>query len=71
MIKQMIMAATFLLIHDAPEAIQCIEAILDFAILAEYILHDKELLCYMEHVIFSLEKIKEAFEQHWLIDSKL
>ncbi len=40
-------------------------------ILAQYVSQDEETLCYMEHVLYRLEKIKIAFEQHWSIDSKL
>ena len=65
------MASTPLLIHDAPEAIQCAQAILDFIMLAQYVSHDKETLRYMEHALYKLEKTKIAFEQHRPIDSKL
>ncbi len=71
MVKQLIVATTPLLIHDAPEAIQYARVILDFTILAQYVLHDKETLRYMEHALYRLEKTKIAFEQHWPIDSKL
>ena len=71
MVKQLIVASTLLLIHDAPEAIQCTQAILDFTILAQYVLHDEETLCYMEHALYRLEKTKIAFEQYQSIDSKL
>ncbi len=65
------MVATPLLIHDAPETIQCARAILDFTMLAQYVLHDEETLCYMEHTLYRLEKTKIAFEQHSPINSKL
>ena len=39
--------------------------------LAQYVLHDKEMLHYMKHALYRLEKTKIAFEQHWPIDSKL
>ncbi len=71
MVKQLIVAATPLLIHDAPEAIQCPRAILDFTILAQYVLHDEETLHYIELALYRLEKTKITFEQHWPIDSKL
>ena len=71
MVKQRIVAATPFPIHDAPEAIQCARAILDFAMLAQYVSHDEETLCYMEHAFYRLEKTKIAFEQHRLINSKL
>lgn len=44
MVQQLIVAATPLLIHDAPEAIQCARAILDFTMLAQYVSHDDETL---------------------------
>ncbi len=65
------MAVTPLLIHDAPEAIQYARAILDFTMLAQYILHDEETLRYIEHALYRLEKTKIAFEQHRPINSKL
>ena len=65
------MAATPLFIYDALKAIQYAQAILDFTMLAQYVLHDKETLRYMEHALYKLEKIKIAFEQHQSIDSKL
>ncbi len=70
-VKQLIVAATPLLIHDAPKTIQCARAILDFIILAQYVLHNEETLRYIEHELYRLEKTKIAFEQHWPIDSKL
>ena len=71
MVKQLIVAATLLLIHNAPEAIQCAQAILDFTMLAQYVLHDDETLRYIEHALYRLEKTKIAFEHHWPIDFKL
>ncbi len=71
MVKQLTVAATPLLIHDAPEAIQYARVILDFTILAQYVLYDKEMLRYIEHALYRLEKTKTAFEQYWPIDSKL
>ncbi len=65
------MAATSLLIHDALKTIQCVQAILDFIILAQYVLHNDETLRYMEHVLYSLENTKIAFEHHRPIDFKL
>ena len=65
------MTAKLLLIHEDLETIQCIWAILDFIILAEYVLHDEKMLRYIEHVLYRLEKIKITFEQHRPINSKL
>ncbi len=71
MVKQLIVAATPLLIHYAPKAIQCARAILDFTMLAQYILHDDKTLRYMEHALYRLENTKIAFEYHRPIDSKI
>ncbi len=71
MVKQLIVAALPLLIYDAPEAIQCARAILDFTMLAQYVSHDEETLRYMEHALYKLEKTKIVFEQYRPIDSKL
>ena len=57
--------------HDALEAIQCGQAILDFIMLAQYVSHDNKTLRYMEHALYRLKKTKIAFEQHRTIDSKL
>ena len=65
------MATTLLLIYDAPEAIQCTQAMLDFTMLAQYILHNEETLCYIEHALYKLEKTKITFKQHQFIDFKL
>ena len=60
-----------LLIYHISEAIQYAWTILDFTILAQYVLYDEETLCYIEHTLYRFEKTKIAFEQHWHIDSKL
>ena len=39
--------------------------------LAQYVLHDEEMLRYMEYALYKLEKTKISFEQHRLINSKL
>ena len=71
MVKQLIMAATLFLIHNAPETIQCTQAILDLIMLAQYISYDEEIFRYMEHTLDKLEKTKITFEQHRPIDFKL
>ena len=71
MIKQLVVAATPLLIQNALEAIQCARAILDFTMLTQYVSNDDETLRYMEHVLYRLEKTKIAFEHHRPIDAKL
>ena len=65
------MATTLLLIYDGPEAIQYTWALLDFRMLAEYVLHNEKTLRYTEHVLYKLKKTIIAFEQHRPIDSKL
>ena len=60
-----------LLIYDALKPIQYTQAILDFIMLVQYILHDKKTLWYIEHTLYRLEKTKIAFKHHWLIKSKL
>ena len=67
----MIVAATSLLIHDALETIQYPQDILDFIMLAHYILHDEKTLRYIEHALYRLENIKITFEHYWPINSKL
>ena len=71
MVKQLVVAVTPLLIQNAPEAIQCVRAILNFTILTQYVSHNNEMLWYIEHALYRLEKTKIAFQHHWLIDSRL
>ena len=71
MIKQLVVAATPLLIHDTSEAIQYARAILDFIILTQYVLHIDKTLCYMEHALYKLENRKIAFKHHQPINFKL
>ena len=71
MVKQLVVAAIPLLIQNAPEAIQYSRAILDFTMLAQYVLHDDKTLQYMEHALYRLGKTKIAFEYHRPIDLKL
>lgn len=62
--KKLIMTATLLLIYDTLEKIEGTQAILNFTILAQNVLYDEETLCYIEDVLYRLEKIKKVFEQH-------
>lgn len=71
MVKQLIMATTLILIYDNLEVIQYPGAILDFIILAQYISHDDETLCYMEHILYRLKNSKIVFEYYWPINSNL
>lgn len=65
------MVTTPLLIHDVPEAIQYTQVIQNCIILVQYILHNEETFCYIEYVLYKLEKTKIIFEQYELINSKL
>ncbi len=69
--QKLIMGAKPLLIYDTPEAIQCTQAILDFTMLAQYVLYDDETVRYIEHALYRLENTKIAFEHHRPIKSKL
>lgn len=60
-----------LLIHDTLEAIQSTWAILNSTMLVYYVSHDNKMLWYMEHVLYRLEKMKIAFEDHRAINPKL
>ncbi len=71
MVKQLIIAATLLLIQDAPKIVHYTRVILDFIILAEYPSHNNETLSYMEHTLYRLDKIKITFENHCPINTKL
>ena len=71
MVKQLVVVATPLLIQNAPEAIQCTQAILDFTILAQYVSHDDKTLRYIEHALYRFEKTKITFEYHRPINAKL
>ena len=71
MVKQLVIVAIPLLVQNAPEAIQCAQASLNFTILARYVLHDNKMLRYIEHALYRLEKTKIAFEHHRPMDAKL
>ena len=58
-----------LLIHNAPKIIQNAWAILNFMILAQYILHDNKMLCYMELILYGFEKKKISFQHHQPIEA--
>ncbi len=44
---------------------------LDFTMLAQYLLYNYEILSYMDHALYKPDKTKIAFENHCLIDAKL
>ena len=71
MIKQLIVAANFLLIQDELKTIYYACAIFDFIILAQYLLYNDETLFYIEHTLYRLNKTKIAFENYYLINIKL
>ena len=71
MVKQLIIAAMLLLIHNVLETIQYARIILDFTMLAQYVLYDNETFRYIEHALYKREKTKIAFEHHQLINFKL
>ncbi len=71
MVKQLIAAATPLLIQDVLETIHCACTIPDFTILAQYPLHDNETFSYMEHALYRLDKTKITFENNRPINAKL
>ena len=71
MVKQLIAAATLLLMQHAPEAIRSARVILNFTMLAQYSLHNNETLFYIEHSLYRLDKTKIAFQNHYPIDIKL
>lgn len=55
------MTATLLLIYDTLETIQYTQVILDFTILTKYFSYNKEILHYIEHALYKLEKTKLIF----------
>ena len=61
------MAAKPLLIYDLPKLIQFAQVIINFTILAWYVLHNKETLYYIKHALYKLEKIKKTFQQYGLL----
>lgn len=64
MLKQLIPAGTPLLIQNNLEAIHCACIILDFMILAKYILHVDKTLTYVEHTLYIYNKTKMVFGKH-------
>ena len=71
MVKYLIAVVTPLLMQDALEAIYYTRAILDFTMLAQYLLHNNKRLFYMEHALYRFDKTKIAFENHYSINVKL
>lgn len=52
----MTIPVTPLLIFDISEIIQFAQVILDFKILAQYVLYDKKTLRFLQHVLYSEKK---------------
>lgn len=71
LIKQLIVAATFLLIQNRPKTIYCIRVILDFTILTQYLLYENKTFFYIEYALYKLDKTKITFENHYSIYIKL
>lgn len=71
MAKQLILTATLLLIHNNPKAIHCVCAILDFMMLAHYMLYNDKTLAYMKYILYKLEKTKMVFEKYYPINTQL
>lgn len=60
-----------LLSHNPLDPIEYTCIILNFAIFAQYILHDNKMLHYMKYTLYKLEKTRIALKYLWLIDLKL
>ena len=63
-------AVAHLLIKDIPEANYFAYRIFDFLMFNQYLLHDNEILLYIEYTLYKLKKIKIIFENYYLINSK-
>ena len=59
----MILAITSLLIEKRDATIYCIRVIIDFVIQAQYILHDKQTLSYVENALYIINNFKTIFVQ--------
>ena len=46
-------------------------AIVDFALLAEYKLYDKDIIKYLKAILYRIDKTKEIFLLYWLDDKNL
>lgn len=71
MVKQLIMAVTFLLIQNVSEAIYYICAIFNFTMLVYYLLHNNKTLFYINYALYRLDKKKIVFENYCSIKTKL
>ena len=69
-IKQLNASATFLLMQNILKSIYYANVILNFTMFAWYLLHNNEILLYMKHILYRLNKIKIAFENHCSINPK-
>jgi hypothetical protein len=73
-LKVLLPVITPLLMKDAPDAIVCARAVVDFIMIAQYKAHDEETISYMENALERLFLTKGAFdksrvdssgESHW------
>lgn len=71
MVEQLITTAIYLLINDAKKTIHWICAILDFIILAQYLLYNNKTLSYIEYLLYRLDKTKILFEKYCSINTKI
>ncbi len=62
---QFISIIASLLITKASAAIHFTQAVINFVILAQYYSHDEEILWYLEHALFWLNKLKNVFHHLW------
>jgi len=62
---QLISIIASLLITRTFAAIYFVWAVIDFVILTQYYLHDEEILWYLEHALFWLNKLKNVFHHLW------
>ena len=71
MVKKLIIATTPLLIQDVLEIIYYTCVILNFTMLACYLLHNNKIFSYIEYILYRLDKTKIVFKDYYLIDAKL
>ena len=62
-VHQLIAIVTSLLIRKASEALYCAQTLMNFVMMTQYWSHDNESLRYMNNVIYSINVLKEVFDQ--------
>ncbi len=60
-----------LLTHESSAAMHCTQAMIDFIMLAQYTLHDEDILRYMQHALFQWNKLKKVFWHLWSLDTNI